>query len=319
MTTTQVQTTQKENVFQLIRKQQSQFQMVLGSPEQAERFVRVALTEVRRNPKLASCETTSFLGSLMQGAQLKLDIALEHYYIIPYFSSKNKCFEAQFQFGYKGLIELFYRHPLASELYAETVCANDKFKCSLGTDRRIEHIPNYMEERGEPILYYAVAKLKTGAINFAIMRKKEVDAHRKHYSKTNTITPWDTAYEDMAKKTVIKKVLKYMPKSVEMEKALMADESVKYVVGEIHKPEELDELPVSYPEFLTEPEEQPKIEEKTKTEKQAPQDLNACRINLIDIISGLQISEKEKDELLERVNKAKTVEELQSINNSMME
>ena len=328
----------QETVIGLIRKSQSQFLMALGNPALAERFVRVAITEVRRNPMLQNCEATSLIGALMLGAQLNLDITLEQYYIIPYWSSKNNCYLAQFQFGYKGLIELFYRHPLAAELYAETVYSKDKFEVNLGTDRKIIHEPNF-EDRGEPILYYAVAKLSTGATNFAIMSKKEVDQHKERYakSKTKSISPWETNFEDMAKKTVIKKVLKYMPKSVEIASALINDESVRYAVGEIKSKEDFESLPVSYPEFLNAPvEEEPKPEPEKKSEKvipkskQAPKeeesepkvnpdiDIIALKNKLLERINTSNMTKDDKDNLKSRVMLTNSIDELSLIDKTLV-
>ena len=106
-------------VLDLINQMKPAFQAALGNTQMAERFVRVALTLMRTNPKLVSCSQMSLMGSLMMTAQLKLELNLGEAYIIPYWSSKIGGYEAQFQIGYKGFINLFYRHPLAQELYAE--------------------------------------------------------------------------------------------------------------------------------------------------------------------------------------------------------
>jgi len=227
-----------QTVTALIEKSTPAFQKALGTPKMADHFVRVALTLVRQNPTLASCDGMTLLAALMQGAQLNLYLGagIGQAYVIPYWSSKRNCYEAQFQIGYQGLIDLFYRHQLAKELYVETVYAADKFKLKLGTDRYIDHEPATDGDRGNVIGYYAVAKLSSGASNFCYMTVEDARRWRDHYSKPDKFGKrgvWDTDFDAMAKKTCIKQVLKYMPKSIDMIRILEADETVKRPINEI--------------------------------------------------------------------------------------
>jgi len=215
----------------LIQAQAPAFKMALGKPELADAFVRSAITLVNMNHKLAECQPMSFLGALMQAAQLKLDLSLGQAWIIPYYSSKNGGLMAQFQIGYQGMIDLFYRHQLASELYAEIVYANDKFEYSLGTSRNIIHQPT-LGDRGEMVAVYAIARLSSGASNIVVMSTAELVRYKLHYCKPDQqgrYGVWDTDFEAMAKKTAIKQVLKYMPKAVEIQRALVNDGAVVQV------------------------------------------------------------------------------------------
>ena len=216
------------NLRSLIQQQAPAFKMVLGKPELVDAFVRSAITLVNMNRKLAECQPMSFLGALMQTAQLKLDLSLGQAWIIPYYSSKNGGLMAQFQIGYQGMIDLFYRHQLASELYAEIVYANDKFSYSLGTSRNISHEPT-LGERGDMVAVYAIAKLTSGAQNIVVMSVPELHRYKQHYSKPDKegrYGVWDSDFEAMAKKTAIKQVLKYMPKAVEIQRSMLNDGSV---------------------------------------------------------------------------------------------
>lgn len=245
MSQTQVSTTTKTDVISLINQSKSAFQMALGKPEIADHFMRTALTLVRQTPKLASCDGMTLLGALMMSAQLKLYPGmLGQSYIIPYWSGKRNCYEAQFQIGYQGLIDLFYRHSLAKELYAEPVHKNDRFKLKLGTDRYIDHEPA-IDDRGEVIGYYAVAKLSTGAQNFCYMSVADAERWKKQYGKTDrsgAYGVWDSDFDAMALKTCIKRVLKLMPKSVEMIRIIEADEQIKRPINEIEL-KDVDILP----------------------------------------------------------------------------
>jgi recombination protein RecT len=237
---------QNRTVTDLITRMTPAFQMALGTPKMAERFARVALTLIRTNPNLEKCSDVSLMGSLMMAAQLKLEMNLGSAYIVPYWSGKLQSFEAQFQIGYQGYIELFYRHPLAEELYAEIVYRNDEFKIVKGTKREIVHNPVLSEDRGDPIGYYAVARLKTGAFNFAYMSVSEVKAHRQRYAPAKH-SAWDSDFDAMALKTCIKKTLKLMPRSVEISTAVSFDEGIKRPAT-MDMAMDIESIPTLFPE-----------------------------------------------------------------------
>ena len=238
--------TQKANTLSSLMQQQlPAIRSILGSQEMAENFTRIVLTLVRTNPKLAECDAPSFLGALMQGAQLKLNFHLGLAWMIPRWSSVIKSQVAVFQIGYLGWIELFYRHPLASELYAEVVYQNDYFSIRKGTDRKIEHVPYDGDDPGPAIGYYAVAKIKTGGMDFAYMTMKQMIAHMNTYVEGNS-SAWNQHFDAMAKKTVIVKALKLLPKSIEIATALSFEGSVRRPISENEKLN-IGEVPAIYP------------------------------------------------------------------------
>ena len=157
----------------------------------------------------------------MTSAQLGLEPGiLGQAYLIPYGNN------VQFQIGYKGMIELLRRSGQLSDIYACEIRKNDDFQITLGLHRDIKHNINFNEDRGEVVGYYAVAVLKDGANSFEFMTKKQVEEHRKKFSKTGDTSPWATDFDEMAKKTVIKKLLKYLPVSVEWLENVSKDEKV---------------------------------------------------------------------------------------------
>ena len=211
----------------------------------AERLGRIALTTLRLNPALAECTPESFLGALFQSAQLGLEPNIEgQAYLIPYTNSRKvgnewvKVKEVQFQIGYKGYIELFYRHELASSIDMQTVYENDVFEFACGTENYIKHCPT-LKNRGEVIAYYAVAKLKNGATLFKVMSKEEClehgQTHSKSYDKVkkefDKNSPWFKDFNAMCKKTVLIQLMKLLPKSVELQKALARDNTTKSKVN----------------------------------------------------------------------------------------
>jgi len=209
----------QNTIFDLIQKQKPAFAMALGKAMDPERFTRIALTIVRNNPKLMACSEMSLLGALMASAQLGLEPnILGQSYIIPYGN------QAQFQIGYKGLIKLFYNSENALSITAQEVYENDTFEYEYGLSPKLIHKP-VMANRGNVIAYYAVAKLKGGAEAFSVISKDDAIKFGKAKSKSFSSGPWQTDFDEMAKKTVIKMVLKYMPLSTE--RLINLDETVK--------------------------------------------------------------------------------------------
>lgn len=190
-----------------------------------ERFTRIALTALSNTPELKKCTATSLMGGLMQAAQLGLEpnTPLGQAYLIPY---KNKgVLECQFQVGYKGMLDLAYRSENMQTVQAYVVYQNDKFEYELGLDPKLKHIPA-TSNRGEAIYVYAVFKTSNGGYGFEVMSIDDVKEHGKKYSKSfsSQYSPWTTNFEEMAKKTAIKKVLKYAPLKTEFATAIAVDE-----------------------------------------------------------------------------------------------
>lgn len=237
----------------LIQKSVSELGKALPACMSAERLVRIALTTLRLNPSLAECTPQSFLGALFQSAQLGLEPNVEgQCYLIPYSNSKKtgdewvKTKEVQFQIGYKGYIELFYRHEKAACIDMHTVYENDAFEYSYGTNPYLKHCP-VLKDRGEVIAYYAVATLKNGGSVFKVMSKDECINHGQTHSKCYITKEWDDSSKTykkvtphfepsspwakdvnaMCKKTVLIQLMKLLPKSVELQKALAMDGTTK--------------------------------------------------------------------------------------------
>lgn len=136
--------------------------------------------------------------------------------------------ECQFQIGYKGIIELVYRNELVQTISAQVVYDNDQFEYELGLNARLYHKPA-LKDRGEAVLFYALFKLANGGYGFEVMSKEDIDLFAMKHSKTFTseYSPWKSEYEEMAKKTAIKRVLKYAPIKAELRRAFTIDESVR--------------------------------------------------------------------------------------------
>jgi recombination protein RecT len=170
---------------------------------------------------------------MMSAAQLGLEpnTPLGQAYLIPY---KNRGIdEVQFQLGYKGLIDLAYRSGEVELVQAHIVYENDEFVCEYGLEPKLVHKPAD-SDRGEAIKVYAMFKTKSGGYGFDVMSMDDVRRHAEKYSQAykSGFSPWKTNFEEMAKKTVLKRVLKYAPLKSDFVRAVVQDESIKSEISE---------------------------------------------------------------------------------------
>lgn len=218
---------------------QAQIKAALPRHMTPERMARIATTEMRKIPKLAQCDPVSFIGAVIQCAQLGLEPgnALGHAYILP-FEKRRKIdgqwvtvsVEAQVIIGYRGMIDLARRSGQVISLDARAVYEGDKFNVVLGLDATVEHVPDWHNaNRTDPkklTFVYAIAKLKDGGHQFEVMSRAEVDAIRAR-SKSKDDGPWVTDYAAMAIKTVVRRLFKFLPVSIEMQTAVGLDEQAE--------------------------------------------------------------------------------------------
>lgn len=211
-----------------------------SSALQPERLTRLCMTTLRTNPKLLECSLESLLGALLQSAQLGLDPSVGNCYFIPYKG------QVSFQIGYKGLIDLACRSGQVQTIVAGEVRAGDDFHYEFGRNETLKHIPAPHSERGEVEYYYAYAMMKDGGFAFQVMHLSEIEKIRDEhsisykYEKNNSI--WGKHFQAMAFKTVIKRLVKYLPLAAETQVALNTDETVrKDITAEIFRVEDQDE------------------------------------------------------------------------------
>jgi recombination protein RecT len=219
---------EKKTMQQYIKAMEGEIAKALPSVMTPERFTRMVLSAISVNPTLAKCTPQSFLGAMMTAAQLGVEpnSALGQAYILPY---KNKgTLEAQFQLGYKGLIDLAYRSGEVELVQSHVVYENDDFEWEYGLDPKLHHKPA-KKDRGAAVCVYAMFKTKSGGYGFEVMSVDDIKIHAAKYSKAfhSDYSPWKTSFEEMAKKTVLKRVLKYAPLRSDFVRGVAQDESVK--------------------------------------------------------------------------------------------
>ena len=114
---------------------------------------------------------------------------------------------------------------------AQVVYENDEFEYAFGLEPKLVHRPA-LEDRGDPKYVYAIFRTKDGGFGYEVMLIADIRAHAKKYSKAYNAGPWQTNFEEMAKKTVLKRVLKYAPLKSEFLREVAQDEVIKTEVSE---------------------------------------------------------------------------------------
>lgn len=225
-----------ENRIAKIRRMETQFQDAMPRGFEAKMLVRDAMTAVRQTPKLAETWEPSFWGALMTSAQLGLRPnvgSLGHGWVLPFYSSKNRRQEAQWILGYQGMTELAWRSKLVSEIYAHTVYENEHWKITLGGEKNIEHEPMLKHaDRGDPILHYAVMRMVNGGKIWTYVTEEDIEETIKR-SETGKrgFGPWIDDRGPMSRKTAVRQLWRFSPKSTEMSLAAATDDTVQVFDG----------------------------------------------------------------------------------------
>lgn len=179
-----------------------------------ERFIRVALTAFTKTPKLMDCDQPSLFASLLTLSQLGLEPDGRRAHLIPYGKT------CQLIIDYKGLAELAMRSGAVSYLHADVVCENDLFEYDKG--QLTTHKIDFKQPRGDVYAVYALCKFKDGGEKCEVMTRDEVEAIRKR-SRAKDSGPWVTDWNEMAKKTVFRRLSKWLPLSPEFMDAIDND------------------------------------------------------------------------------------------------
>jgi len=186
----------------------------------SERFVRVAITAMTKNPKLAECDQASFFNALMNLSQLGLEPDGRRAHLIPFENRQRGIIECQLIVDYKGLVELAMRSGTVANIHADKVCDTDEFEFDRGELKK--HKIDFRNPRGRAFAFYALCRFKDGSEKCEVMTHEEVESIRSR-SRAGTRGPWVTDFDEMAKKTVFRRLSKWLPLSPEFRDALDAD------------------------------------------------------------------------------------------------
>lgn len=254
---------------------------VLPEHVKPERLLRIATGALRTTPMLMNASVESLFGAIVQCAQLGLEpnTPLGHAYLIPFNNRRAGKTEVQVVFGYKGLIDLARRSGQIVSIAAHPVYENDEFIYQFGLDEKLEHKP-CLDDRGNVIAFYAVAKLVGGGYAFEVMSRQQVEHIRDNsqnymFAKDKSKTVWGQHFEEMGRKTVLRRLFKFLPVSIELATASALDskayEDTQGLDGVLEgeftvSPEDAPIEHIEDADVEPEPEPEPEPEQKDKPE-----------------------------------------------------
>jgi len=185
-----------------------------------ERFVRVALTALTKTPRLAECDQASFFDCLLTLSQLGLEPDGRLAHLIPFRNNKRGVTECTLIVDYKGLVSLAIRSGRVANIHADKICDGDEFIFDRG--EIVRHRIDFRKPRGNAYAYYALVRFKDGTEQAEVMTLDEIGDIRKRSRAAND-GPWVTDFHEMAKKTVFRRLTKWLELSPEYRDALEAD------------------------------------------------------------------------------------------------
>lgn len=215
------------NLAGLLESMKGEIARALPKHLTPDRMARVALTALRTTKGLVDCTPASFAASIMTCSQLGLEpnTPLGHAYLIPRQNRRAGIVECTLMIGYQGFIELARRSGQVRSIWAYPVYEGDDFTVKYGLAPTIEHSPRFDGPRTPKTMthVYAAAKLRdTDEPVFVVLTKREVEGYR---ARGQSGGAWDTDYEAMALKTAVRRLYRWLPKSIELATALRVDEA----------------------------------------------------------------------------------------------
>lgn len=224
-----------------------------------QRFLRIAKTALRNDPKLMELGETpegqkSLIAAIHRCAQMGLEpnSDLGHCYLIPF--RMNGKMQLQFILGYKGILEMSRRSGLLKRLDVHEVYENDTFEISYGLNGTCRHVPTLTGERGKIVCYYGYAEFTNGGYFYMHMTLEDIEERKKRSASVaaGRRSPWDTDPVPMGKKTVVRAMAPNLPLSAAEIEALAMDDGIIDAEGDVsfidvgaisHTPDAPDEVP----------------------------------------------------------------------------
>ena len=190
-----------------------------------DRIIKLAIIEAAKNERLVQCSPVSIYLALAKACELNLVAggSLSRASLIPMWSSKSKCYHAELIIQYTGLMDLARRSGTIAHFVARVVHENDDFEHSFDLEKGdiLKHTVNY-DDPGKPRLVYAVVFNKDGSKQVEVMTTAQVNKIRAN-SRSGKSGPWVDHWGEMARKTVIRRMCKWLPKTPELMAVLEHD------------------------------------------------------------------------------------------------
>ena len=203
-------TTQQRGVFTDIKNRENSFSKLLPPEYNSSKFVNHAMIALQNNQNLLQCKPGSIIKALLECAAYGLEpnTPMSYASLVPYGD------KVEFMIEYRGLMKLAWNTGRIKKIDYGVINSNEKYEYRVGDDSYFVHYPKLIDA-GEPIAYYALASLTTGATIVHVMTIDEILKHGKRFSRSfaHKTSPWQTDFKAMAIKTVMRQLCdKKLPK-----------------------------------------------------------------------------------------------------------
>lgn len=199
-----------------LTKMNAEFKAALPPQIPVDKFIRTTLTAIQMQPNLLEADRRSLLGSCMKAAQDGLVCDGREAALVMFGNT------VQYMPMVGGILKKMRNSGEIASISAHVVYSLDHFDYSLGDDEQITHKPLLGGDRGKAIAVYAIAKTKDGAIYREVMSVTEVEKVRAA-SRAGKSGPWVQWWDEMARKTVIRRIAKRLPSSADIDAVIEAD------------------------------------------------------------------------------------------------
>ena len=212
----------------------NQINNVIGG-KNGQRFISSIISAVQTNPALQECSNSSILSSALLGESLKLSPSpqLGHYYLVPFNDNKRGCKVAQFQIGYKGLLQLAIRSGQYKKINVVAIKEGELVKFDpLNEEIEVNLIEDELVRENTPTVgYYASFTYLNGFQKSIYWSREKMEAHALKYSKgykaKKGYTFWEKDFDGMAYKTMLRQLIsKWGIMSIDMQTAIDSDMAV---------------------------------------------------------------------------------------------
>lgn len=217
--------TSAQTFADLVRENKPALKQIAAESIDLSRLYRVIVGCVATTPGLQRCSVSSIMRCMQQAAEVGLEPggALGLAYLVPFNNSKTGGSDCQFIIGYRGFIELARRSGFVRTVEAYAVYEGDVWEYEQGLKPVLRHIPGTAERDPSKLTHvYAVARYKDGSSQADVMTRQDVERIRTR-SNAGQSGPWKTDYEEMAKKTAVRRLCKYLPRSIQLERGFVQE------------------------------------------------------------------------------------------------
>lgn len=197
---------------------QKSFQSVLPAHVSPQKFMRTVVGAVQNNPDILQCDRNTIFSSCQKAAQDGLLLDGREAALVKFKTKINGQYvnAAQYMPMVNGILKKIRNSGMVSTITAQTVHQNDSFKYNPAMDDVPNHNPDWFGDRGDMVGVYSVARMKDGGTVVEIMNLKQIEKVR-NVSRSKDRGPWSDWYEEMAIKTVLRRISKFLPSSADVD------------------------------------------------------------------------------------------------------